>query len=649
LQITADGITLLNAMKLPNLSVIPGSTNVTYWGKGDLKFYINDNEATVKQIRNLSPKDIVSVEYIDRPNVEYGMTEGLVIKYITKKIERGVTNSISIDKALNRNTGGADVESRINYKNSEFAVNYNAGYDKSRHFNVTKTDETFNLNSGVLHRNEITTGYDGKVAANVNHDIALAYIYSRPQKERFYIKAEYTSGNNPTNTETSILYNSGIRNDTTDKYNIASNRDKTYTATIYYRKYFGAKQFITLRSDYYNSQLNGLSNYRELNSASAVINDITSNVDGKSQGFYAQALYSIQFSDKISFRTALFNQYTNAKNTYTGTVSSFSNVKRNLTTFYNQLSGSFGKFYIDLYFTLLRNHTDISDSYKYVRFEFNPYLSGRYVFNDRNYIGFGLSFTPMRPSVADLSTATQIIDEIQIRRGNPNLKNGYVIQPYADGNIGLGKFDINWFAGYGYYKNSIREETYLENNTIVRTPNNIKKQTSLKTGLEISPDLFEWMSMSVAVEYNRYESAGNDYKHTYNNLWLRFNASVDWKRWTLSTEIWTHNNDFYGENLWTSGRGMEFVLLRTWLDGKLSTAIEIQDPFSENYAKQGVINYSKIAPYENWIYYNYSLRMLTFRISYKFNFGRKSSSDNIKTGINAEKGIINSDKSAEKK
>jgi hypothetical protein len=648
LQITADGISLLNAMKLPNLSVIPGSTDVHYWGRGDLKFFINDNEATVKQIRALSPKDIVNVEYIDRPSIEYGMTEGLVIKYITKKIERGVTGSISIDKPLNRNSGEANVETRINYKNSEFAVNYNAGYDKSRHFNKTVTDETFNLNNSILHRNEISTGYDGEVATSVNHNIAMAYIYSRPQKERFYIKSEYSSYNSPLTNRTSVLYNSGIRNDTTNKYNVASNNNKTYTAAIYYRKYFGEKQFVTLISNYYHSQLNSLSRYRELNSASALINDITGNVDGKSQGFYAQVLYGIQFSDKISFRTALFNQYTNAKNTYTGTVASFSDVKRNLTTFYNQLSGSFGKLYIDLYLNLRRDHTDISDSYKYVRFEFNPSLSGRYVFNERNYIGFNMSYGLARPNVADLSTATQIIDEIQVRRGNPGLKTGYSVYPGFNGNIGLGKFDINWFAYYGFEKNDIWEETYLENNTVVRMPNNIKKGTSLKTQLEISPDLFDWLSMSVAFGYNRYESAGNDYNHTYNNLWLRFNASVNWKRWTLSSVLWTHNNDFYGENLWTSGRAIYLTLLRTWLDGKLSTSLELFNPF-KNYSKQGTVNYSKIAPYENWLYYTGYYRALTLHISYKFNFGRKASSDSVKTGVNAEKGIINSNKSAEQK
>lgn len=62
-----------------------------YWGKGNLRYYINDTKATVSQIRALLPKDIVRVEYIDSPGLEYQEQEdvGLVIRVITKKRNKG--------------------------------------------------------------------------------------------------------------------------------------------------------------------------------------------------------------------------------------------------------------------------------------------------------------------------------------------------------------------------------------------------------------------------------------------------------------------------------------------------------------------------------------------------------------------------------
>lgn len=84
---SADGISLLGMMKLPKTTIIPGTDEVRYWGKGALRYYINEVKATAGQIRALLPKDIVRIEYIDRPGLEYQDQEdvGLVIKVVTKK------------------------------------------------------------------------------------------------------------------------------------------------------------------------------------------------------------------------------------------------------------------------------------------------------------------------------------------------------------------------------------------------------------------------------------------------------------------------------------------------------------------------------------------------------------------------------------
>lgn len=88
---SADGISLLSMMKLPRTTIIARTNEVRYWGKGNLRYYINDTKATVSQIRALLPKDIVRVEYIDRPGLEYQEQEDveLVIRVITKKRNKG--------------------------------------------------------------------------------------------------------------------------------------------------------------------------------------------------------------------------------------------------------------------------------------------------------------------------------------------------------------------------------------------------------------------------------------------------------------------------------------------------------------------------------------------------------------------------------
>lgn len=129
----ADGASLLNTLKLPSLTVIPASKEVHYWGKGELKYYINDFPADIAKVRALLPKDIVRVECYDHPGPEFGVGTGLVLRFITKRYERGASVVATLDKALNRNLGDYSVESRISHKNSEFALSYNGGYDNSNH------------------------------------------------------------------------------------------------------------------------------------------------------------------------------------------------------------------------------------------------------------------------------------------------------------------------------------------------------------------------------------------------------------------------------------------------------------------------------------------------------------------------------------
>jgi hypothetical protein len=641
LEITADGITLLNAMKLPRLLVVPATTEVKYFGEGTLLFYINDRQASIKQVRALSPKDIVRVEYIDVPGLEYGAGVGLVIKYITKPVERGVTSSISIDKPLNRNSGEADIISRFNYKNSEFSVNYDGTYNRTHYFDAVKTNETFNLPTGTLYRNEDEISLNQK---EIKNNIAMLYQYSRPQKEVFYIKAEYAFVNSPYHNSTSVLYNQGLRNDTTLKYDLTSEKQKIYSAVLVFTKYFSNSQYLYFSAMYNNTQINSYRNYKEVDNTTDLA-DIYTDVFDKSYYLRLNAIYYIKLSKKIGLQTSLLDVYLGAKDIYKGTYASSSYIKRNLIEFSNRLSFKSEKFSSNFSINMNWNNKKTGDE-STTEFTIQPVIDGRYVFNSRNYIAYRFTLFKNLPQMYALSSATQIIDDIQRRRGNPNLKSGLIFDPRLNGNIGVGKFDINWNARYSFYKDWVGEQTYLENGFIVRMPVNMENIHMYITNCEISPDLFDWLSLSLGLNYDIYVNDRKYYKRIYDNFHISFDATATWNKWSFSTVIWTPKRVLLGENLWKQEPAVYFTLLRTWFDGKLSTSLTVYNPIKKYYFKENNINYSALAPYENELYYNSSYQMLMFNISYKFNVGRKSSSTSVKTNFEAETGIISSSKSA---
>lgn len=182
-------------------------------------------------------------------------------------------------------------------------------------------------------------------------------------------------------------------------------------------------------------------------------------------------------------------------------------------------------------------------------------------------------------------------------------------------------------------------------------PSNFDYVMALKSGVETSASVFRWLSGSVAFGYNRYQSKSAAYGdlYRYGKMWVRVNVSANWKNWLLSYVVWTHNNDFYGQTLGTSGRSMVFTLSRTWLKGKLSTSVSAYNPFAKNFSKQGTVNRSSIAPYSNWTRYDYGFRALTLNMSYNFSLGRKPSGERIGTNVKTNTGIINSNKSGKVK
>lgn len=647
---SADGISVLSAMRLPLVTITPGTNDVRYWGKGKLRYYINDAKATIPQIRALIPKDIVRVEYIDRPGPEYQEQEdvGLVIKVITRNEIRGMSNSIVVDKPLNRSVGSMNIESRLTGESSEFAIGYNGYLNNSdHHFNPEFTDETFNMPYGEIHRTEKMTGM---TSYETDHDLSLAYFHTRHGNDYFYAKTELRLNRQPDNVSNSVIENTGYRNSLIQKQSDTSTKNNTFITNLLYRKTLNKTQMLLFDFKYYKMNSSNYRHDEELSMNNAA-EEIVSDVNATSQGGSLTGLYRYTMSDSWLLGTSVASYLDLAKSTYYGNYCGTSKLLRSISTLSSKISYRKEKMDVSLNMILALNHTDIAHKYKSTRVEPKVSLQARYIFNERCYWGGTLGYVPLRPQASDLSTARQQIDELQMRCGNPDLRSGHAWGFDMDGNIGWGIFDINPYISYELTLKNIQEETTMQNGMIVRMPNNFDYVNAFKSGVEISSEPWEWLTATIAVGYNHFSSKSSytDFKYHYAKMWFRANLNARWKGWMLSYNMWTHNNVFYGQVLETSGRSMSFSLQRVWLDSRLSTSLRIQNPFSKSFSWQDVVNYSPVAPYKNRTCSDYSFRMLTLSIAYKFNFGRKATKNKIGTDVTPQDYIISSRKSAEVK
>lgn len=295
------------------------------------------------------------------------------------------------------------------------------------------------------------------------------------------------------------------------------------------------------------------------------------------------------------------------------------------------------------------NRVSQSNAAKYTRYEFEPYLYVSYRIIKNMGVRYTLTHTAQRPELSQISNASYVIDDLRMRRGNPLLRTGSSINNTLRWQYSLPVAEINLTLEHSYNPKYISEETILENGKFIQMPFNMRYNHAFYNELEISTGLSEIVSLSYTLGFNRFINKGETYRHYYGKWYHRLNASVNLKGWLLNATVWSHNNDFYGETLFTSGRGIFFNLMKSWFDGRLTTALMLYNPFS-NYSKQGTVSHSSIAPYAHWLYYNDIHRRLDFSITYRFNYGRKPLTDiNTGTTVNSNTGIMHSGKSTENK
>ena len=89
---------------------------------------------------------------------------------------------------------------------------------------------------------------------------------------------------------------------------------------------------------------------------------------------------------------------------------------------YAQYSGKWKKMNYTLGAGVTRSWYQQIGQEDYETYQFNPRFSLSYTFNEEFYARMNGSLNSNEPSLSQLSAVDQLIDSLQIRRGNPDLK-----------------------------------------------------------------------------------------------------------------------------------------------------------------------------------------------------------------------------------
>ena len=613
---STNGMDLLQQLMLPKITVNPMSNEIKVPGNGEVQLRINGVKVELDEIKALLPTDIIRIEFHDNPGLRYRNAE-VVLDYIVRRPETGGNFSVDMSQGVNALWGEHRVSGKINHKKSEFGASYRIG---PRDFYGMSSDneEIFHLADGtVLHRKE--TG-DPSHASMFMHNLNLNYSVQDPEKYLFNATFRYWNNHQPHWDYRGILSNLDNPDDYVDMVDLNSSDNQVPALDLYYQRNLKNDQTLVFNVVGTYNRTSSHRFYQE-SRGEELLTDINNRVSGKKYSLIGEAIYEKKLANGNSLSGGVWHTQSFSDNEYRNGHDYETHMDQSASSIYGEFKGKVRKLDYMLGVELARLYykqegTDDSDQF----YTFNPRFTLQYALPGQSFIRLKGYVGNLSPSLGNLNAVEQVIDSLQLQRGNPRLESymSYLLDLNYEYQKGIFYALVN--GTYEYVPNAIMDEKYQEGNKIIQTWNNQKNwQRVVGFAMFRVGPIKDILQFSFTGGVKHYISNGNTYSHRYTNWYCNMQASFTWKKFMLMYQMNTNWNRFWGETL-EGGENIQMFMAK-YNFKNLSLGIGAFNPFSDNWKVQSE-NWNQYASSKKTSYIKESSRLFVVSVSYNFSFGR---------------------------
>lgn len=612
-----DGLDLLRKVQLSRIMIDPLTSEVTVSGDGEVQLRKNGVQVTSAEITAINPEDIVRIEYHDDPGARYG-NAAVVIDYITRRQESGGNIRANLMNGISTKRTSADdyLSMKLNHKKSEFTAN--VGFQKRKQDWIREYDEKFIYPDHELHRVEVgepATFNKSRLTSNLN--------YSLMEKDKYFFNAQlrYNYLDFPAGYEDrkSKIYTSDS-DIPLSIYDHTTERTNQPALDLYFQRNLKNDQLLifnvvgtyigTRNTRIYQEKLEDI-----------LETDIYSKISGNKYSFIGEGIYEKK-NGQGKFTGGIKHSQSYTDNEYTGTTIADVSMVQSESNVYAEYQMKLNKWGFMANLTASRSYYS-QDGNNNEKYSFQPAARITYNPTDDLYFRYRINLQNNIPSLAYLNDVEQIIDPLQIRRGNPDLNTfRSLVQSFTAG-YNKGIVGVDLLVSYDYQYKPIMESVIYKDGSFVRTYENQKSFQNLAA--ELTLKLKPWkdhVNVSVTPVINRYISEGNNYLHTYTMSELRINVDFTYKNFILGyMTITPPNRNLYGEQL-SKGDLMNTITagykMPNW-----AVMLGVFCPFKKTY-KADNENWAALNPVKSEIHTDDMTRMIFVKCSVNLNFGKQS-------------------------
>lgn len=407
-QASTNGYSFLEKLTLPNLRIDNINHTISAIdNRGGVQLRINGIIVDKPEMTALDPKDILRIDFIDKPGVRYGESLAYVINIITRRNDSGYSIGTDITSAITTIQGDGMAYGKWNKGKSEWSVSYDINGGKSKGSKILQT-ANYILTDGSIYtieRNDVET-----LRKYISHNAKLTYNWADSTATVF---------------QTSL---SGALNKTPDNYSIKEIIDGNHSYKATSRD--GSKDLSPVLDIYFFRQLTPKQSVTA-NAVGTFISTKTNsfydegtpyiyNVDGKSASLLSEMIYENRLKP-FTLSAGLNYRYKHTRNGYTGDASARTKMNDNKLYAFGEIKGSIKQFQYALGTGVSYIHYT-QNEHTYNFWTYRPKLTLTY--NPINELQMSYTFQMQERTsrIAMTSDAAIRTNSMEWTVGNPDLK-----------------------------------------------------------------------------------------------------------------------------------------------------------------------------------------------------------------------------------
>lgn len=407
-QASTNGYSFLEKLTLPNLRVDNISHTISAIdNRGGVQLRINGIIVDKTEMTALDPKDILRIDFIDKPGVRYGESLAYVINIITRRNDSGYSVGTDITSAISTIQGDGMAYGKWNKGKSEWSVSYDINGGKSKGSKILQT-ANYTLTDGSIYtieRNDVET-----LRKYISHNTKLTYNWADSTTTVF---------------QTSL---SGALNKTPDNYSIKEIIDGNHSYKATSRD--GSKDLSPVLDIYFFRQLTPKQSITA-NAVGTFISTKTNsfydegtpyiyNVDGKSASLLSEMIYENRLKP-FTLSAGLNYRYKHTRNDYTGDASARTKMNDNKLYAFGEIKGSIKQFQYSLGTGVSYIHYT-QNEHTYSFWTYRPKLTLTYNPSNELQMSYTFQMQERTSRIAMTSDAAIRTNSMEWTVGNPDLK-----------------------------------------------------------------------------------------------------------------------------------------------------------------------------------------------------------------------------------